>query len=77
VAGLVSQVLKTREPVLECEVSPPNRPDTAYLYSVVPVFLDDGGDTGVLVVGNNVSDLKRAEIGLQEGENRCNIDNSK
>ncbi|WP_051470070.1 PAS domain S-box protein [Fischerella sp. PCC 9605] len=72
-APMLQQIMQTKEPVLNCEVSSETNPLGVYWYCLVnyfPVCLPDGQVLGVGVTLMDISDRKRAEQALQESEER-------
>ena len=78
IGDLVSEVVQTERPILEREITSLDAPGQVFLYSVIPVFRDNEEFYGVVVVGQNITELRTAEAGLRESENqfRALIDSS-
>jgi PAS domain S-box-containing protein len=70
-AAQIEQVMKTRQPLLNQEVSGETYPPGVYRYSLVsyyPVCLPDGQLLGVGVTGIDITQLKQTEQALRESE---------
>lgn len=70
---VVEQVLATKQPLLNQEVSGETNPPGLYRYGLVnyyPVYLPDGEVLGVGITSMDISELKRTEQALRESEER-------
>ena len=70
IGQLVVDVLKSKEPVLDREVSPLNTPGETFIFNVIPVFHEGNEFHGVVVVGQNITALRTMEATLSESESR-------
>ena len=62
VQNLAMKVLKTKQPILEQELQLARRPGQTYRYSVVPIFEDNEDVSGVLSIGQDITELKSKEL---------------
>lgn len=68
--AIAMKVLETRQPVLEREINPPGGSNTILRYSYLPVFHDNGEISGVLSIGQDVTEQLQAQAGKQASEAR-------
>ena len=72
-APILQQVMETKEPLLNQEISGETNPPGVYRYALVnyyPVYLPDGEVVGVGVTSMDVTKLKQIEQALRESESR-------
>jgi PAS domain S-box-containing protein len=70
---LAMEVLESKQPILERELSLPRRPGRTHRYSIIPVFKDSGDISSVLSIGTDITDLRQAEMSLRESQEQTRM----
>lgn len=68
VAKLVTEVLETKQSIIDREMKLTLRAGRLHRYSAVPVFDDNGDVSGVLAIGQDVTAQKKAEDAVRQSE---------
>jgi PAS domain S-box-containing protein len=70
IESLLTEVVESKQPIFEREVVPRRRTDSVFRYTFVPMFKDDGDISGVLTMGQDVTEQLKAQAGKRTSEAR-------
>ena len=68
--SLAMEVLASEQPIIQRELIPAKRPDRVFRYTFVPVFEDGSDISGVLTIGQDVTEQVQAQAETRASETR-------